>query len=777
MSSGIVSKTESFGQIYGKLFKEKVLPETLIKGNADNHKTFGDDQITALSTLLTPEDTANAIAAELGILTVEMADVLVQPFHTLNSDEYVAISNSIRYMHNTDKKDSKLIEAIDSGIFKIKSHYGKEVHKIITAIRDNKNIDKFLRTGFGSLWAHDYKFSDSNNQVLEMINKLSFLFLILVVMIRSLDKCLRLASQEYVEKKRRNGIFSKQALDKIDRLINEELGTADEIARGTSLQRPRNLKHILSDMHKENITDDTWTTIVDTFNELIDDSRITLDDAQFLLGDYGNTHGILNCDYVLCVESVSHELFSQVLKYIDGVLSKTNEFLTTAEERDRKLFRVVIPNTYTSFSGGRFIAFGGTEAYTSVLKVIDVIISKHRYDNKRIILLSKLDAVSQIKVKQNDTGGEIKYGYFQQRFATVYSKIKVDIMKPNSFVEISFDGKALADSKEYDENIFQVKGKKDIIIRASFPAEERYRYSHYVKSEMIYDPKDVSVGIITAIEKECTAMRNALDNVETITFPGTGAGRRFYIGTVPSASGTTNVIALSVSGKGTNRAATRATDLIHRFPNVKSIIMTGIAGGVPCPDKPEDHVRLGDIVVSDERGITQYDMVKLEIDETIHRSPPRPTSADMSEAVRYTRMESADITRRKLNERIKALLKKEKITKPSQKDDILIENEEIIPHPKNRGRNGSPVIFCGPIASANTLLKKPSIRDSLRDKFGTKAVEMEGSGIADATWDKEKGYIVIRGICDYCNMDKGDIWQKYAAIVAASFTRIVLEQL
>ena len=54
---------------------------------------------------------------------------------------------------------------------------------------------------------------------------------------------------------------------------------------------------------------------------------------------------------------------------------------------------------------------------------------------------------------------------------------------------------------------------------------------------------------------------------------------------------------------------------------------------------------------------------------------------------------------------------------------------------------------------------------------------MEGSGIADATWDKEKGYIVIRGICDYCNMDKGDIWQKYAAIVAASFTRIVLEQL
>jgi len=67
------------------------------------------------------------------------------------------------------------------------------------------------------------------------------------------------------------------------------------------------------------------------------------------------------------------------------------------------------------------------------------------------------------------------------------------------------------------------------------------------------------------------------------------------------------------------------------------------------------------------------------------------------------------------------------------------------------------------VASANALLKDPVRRDSLRDKFEIKAVEMEGSGIADATWDHEKGYLVVRGICDYCDSHKNDDWQEYAA--------------
>jgi hypothetical protein len=36
-------------------------------------------------------------------------------------------------------------------------------------------------------------------------------------------------------------------------------------------------------------------------------------------------------------------------------------------------------------------------------------------------------------------------------------------------------------------------------------------------------------------------------------------------------------------------------------------------------------------------------------------------------------------------------------------------------------------------------------------------------------------FFVIRGTCDYCNPDKNDEWQHYAAIAAAAFTLAILE--
>jgi len=86
-------------------------------------------------------------------------------------------------------------------------------------------------------------------------------------------------------------------------------------------------------------------------------------------------------------------------------------------------------------------------------------------------------------------------------------------------------------------------------------------------------------------------------------------------------------------------------------------------------------------------------------------------------------------------------------------------------------------VFIGPIATSNALVKNPLKRDELRDRFGVKAVEMEGSGIADATWTAEVGYLVVRGICDYADARKSDKWQDYAAIVAAAYTRGLIETL
>lgn len=61
--------------------------------------------------------------------------------------------------------------------------------------------------------------------------------------------------------------------------------------------------------------------------------------------------------------------------------------------------------------------------------------------------------------------------------------------------------------------------------------------------------------------------------------------------------------------------------------------------------------------------------------------------------------------------------------------------------------------------------------------FNVKAVEMEGSGIADASWSLKVGYMAIRGICDYADSNKNDRWQEYAAMVAAAYTRALLESM
>lgn len=72
---------------------------------------------------------------------------------------------------------------------------------------------------------------------------------------------------------------------------------------------------------------------------------------------------------------------------------------------------------------------------------------------------------------------------------------------------------------------------------------------------------------------------------------------------------------------------------------------------------------------------------------------------------------------------------------------------------------------------------RSSTRDQLRDQFNVRAIEMEGAGIADATFDFEIPYLVIRGTCDYCDEKKDDKWQGYAAAIAAALAAALLAEI
>jgi nucleoside phosphorylase len=301
---------------------------------------------------------------------------------------------------------------------------------------------------------------------------------------------------------------------------------------------------------------------------------------------------------------------------------------------------------------------------------------------------------------------------------------------------------------------------------------------------MINHGKNVqpTVGIITALPKEYAAFRALLEMTEEKAFEGTGANRRYLLGEVPSRDGGKHKVALCLTpDMGNNPASARATLLLEHFPSIDAIIMVGIAGGVPNPLKLDEHVRLGDIVVSDQNGVIQYDFDKETVNEKTLRHRPRPPSAVLLEAVRLLQADELEEKYPWLQFIEKALLPKGQ-KRPSAKTDILTDSTnpiKTIPHPRDlKRKNNQPRLFLGSIASANKLLKNPIKRDELRDKFGVKAVEMEGSGIADATWSIERaGYLVIRGICDYCDSNKADTWQAYAAAVAAAYARALIESI
>lgn len=290
----------------------------------------------------------------------------------------------------------------------------------------------------------------------------------------------------------------------------------------------------------------------------------------------------------------------------------------------------------------------------------------------------------------------------------------------------------------------------------------------------------VTVIIETALPKEFAAVRAMLDDAVEFQFPGRGAARAFVLGEVPAKGGGTHAVAAYLGDQGNTTAGARAALAMERFPTTEVVVMVGIAGGVPSPLKAETHVRLGDIVVSGEQGVVKYDFVKKDSLGAKPRHPPRPPDPQLLEAA--LRLDAGALEgRRPWEEYIERARSLPNSARPDAERDLLADtaNAELtVPHPfDDRRTPNAPRVFMGTIACADTLLKDPATRDALREQHDVRAVEMEGFGIAEATWLSTKGFIVVRGICDYCDSRKNDVWQGYAAIAAAAYARALLQEL
>ena len=327
-------------------------------------------------------------------------------------------------------------------------------------------------------------------------------------------------------------------------------------------------------------------------------------------------------------------------------------------------------------------------------------------------------------------------------------------------------------------------------------------FVQYLPNDAALTLDSVTIGILTALPHECAAVCSVFDCVGKRTGASTRA--TYHLGKVHGKQGEGLIVAVALlTNMGTNPAAAKVANMLNDCKNIKDVIVCGIAGAIPAPQSPDDHVRVGDIVVSTD-GVVQYDFGKQHGPDFLPTGRPYLPSTRLTAAARQLRV-GETMERRPWERLIELALQtlSADFQRPDDATDVLCEADwtnprriignviraaqtrlglkpsyPAIPHPADTGRRpGHPRVFDGLVGSANSVLKSRRMRERLRKKYPLiRAVEMEGVGAAEACREREVGYFMVRGTCDYCNEHKNNVWQYYAALAAAAYTKALLEE-
>jgi nucleoside phosphorylase len=315
--------------------------------------------------------------------------------------------------------------------------------------------------------------------------------------------------------------------------------------------------------------------------------------------------------------------------------------------------------------------------------------------------------------------------------------------------------------------------------------------------------EEYQVGVVCALPKEMRAARAMLDEeYKQLKIEDARDNNSYVFGQIHEHN---VVIACLPAGVyGTVAAATVASNMLRTFKGLRFGLMMGIGGGIPNMKKGLD-IRLGDIVVSQpddiHGGVVQYDLGK-SLDGGMFI---RKGSLDRPPSLLLTAVSSLQSQRGIQVSQVPMYLSEMDRKYPDLKDEgyvfpgvdkdhlhctrcdpsrwwwilwwILLwflpiwrcevcENGKVLRRSREPGK---PVVHYGTIASGNQVVKDPRVRDRLGQEFGALCVEMEAAGLMN-----DFPGIVIRGICDYADSHKNDLWQEYAALVAAAYAKELL---
>lgn len=246
--------------------------------------------------------------------------------------------------------------------------------------------------------------------------------------------------------------------------------------------------------------------------------------------------------------------------------------------------------------------------------------------------------------------------------------------------------------------------------------------------------KTIDIAIVTALQIELDAVLRHLGEYETIQEDNNPY--TYYRGQllIPGGDERYEVVVGAFLDMGNVPAGVATTRLIERW-RPGAVIMVGIAGGIP------GKVFLGDIVVG--KFSHYYEIGKL----TEHGR------------VEYGKQAWPDQLLYRRAEAYNAIDWRSTLTTPRPSGGLFDE--------------GQLQVCFGPIAAGESVVANAADRDELvKGCPKLLAVAMEGAGVAEAaiSADERPRFVEVRGVCDYCDKDKDDRWQAFAAEAAAAFT-------
>ena len=195
--------------------------------------------------------------------------------------------------------------------------------------------------------------------------------------------------------------------------------------------------------------------------------------------------------------------------------------------------------------------------------------------------------------------------------------------------------------------------------------------------------------------------------------------------------------------------------MARSFPTLRHLVMSGIAGGIPVPADGVAAVRLGDVVTSAD-GVIDYGHLRVT-----ERGARLRRSVDGLSSV-LLRADRELATRELMG--IRPWL------------DLLESRAGQIPPAFHRPEQGHPGVHRTVVGSADVVVRDAGLRDDLAVRFGVRAVEMEGSGLAVGAELHGLDWYMVRGIADHADSAKANLWHGYAALVAAAYTRALLAE-